>query len=539
MLSSRNRVASGSRPLGRVAAAFVSTLAVAGVARAAGIEDTVGSAYGLGRSAYFARVNDFMATWQNPANLAVVPGGDLGIELRLPILQACFDRARDPMLLEEGKYKISDEESDLVYSEHFREVCNSAFPSPTGNIGWAQSFDSGWGYGIGLFTPAGVGNSTWGKDTVVSAQVDPDIQTLPFTPEGEESPTRQLGLERSAITAYVMAGLGWQPIKQLRVGASAGIGFGSVYNKSVVSVVGGTFTDQEILNELTVTDYAIPRANLGVVVSPSDWLDLFGTVTYQGDLHGKGNIQLTANGFKDAPLANCRDKDPGVRCKLEGVELVAPFQTYEATFGFRFAHPRNPRERVLEPMKDEFWDFEVDVNWAQTSHVDQFRIKVHNDTAPEDSDDPDERVPGIQFSSGEGDDEPSVSVPRQRNAIPKWWKDTWTFRAGGDINVIQDRLSIRAGGSFATRAVRPEFMNIDYMPVQKIGLHLGATLKFQERYKATVAYSHLFFEQIDVPLGTGRVREIVSVDPPRPLAVNEGNYRAALDVFSLQLNAQF
>jgi long-subunit fatty acid transport protein len=191
---------------------------------------------------------------------------------------------------------------------------------------------------------------------------------------------------------------------------------------------------------------------------------------------------------------------------------------------------------VLDPMKDEFWDFEVDANWAQTSHVDQFRVKLHNDAIP-DPDDEDERVPGIQFSSAE--EGASTSVPNKRVSIPKYWKDMWTFRAGGDVNVIRDRLSIRAGASYQTRAVRVPYMNIDYWPVQKIGIHLGMTLKFAERFKATLGYAHLFYEKTVVALGTGQVKESVTLNPEMALPVNEGTYQASLDVFSLQLNAQF
>ena len=76
--------------------ACLGVFAAASGARAEGIETTVSGTVGLGRAANMVRVNDFMATWQNPANLAVIPSSDLGAELRLPLLHACFDRSRDP-----------------------------------------------------------------------------------------------------------------------------------------------------------------------------------------------------------------------------------------------------------------------------------------------------------------------------------------------------------------------------------------------------------------------------------------------------------
>jgi hypothetical protein len=39
---------------------------------------------------------------------------------------------------------------------------------PTGNLGWAQAFESGWGYGVGFFTPALVPNAQYGTATIVT-----------------------------------------------------------------------------------------------------------------------------------------------------------------------------------------------------------------------------------------------------------------------------------------------------------------------------------------------------------------------------------
>ena len=48
-------------------------------------------------------------------------------------------------------------------------------------------------------------------------------------------------------------------------------------------------------------------------------------------------------------------------------------------FGARLVIPRNKRERVLAPMKDELFDLEVDVSWAQTSAVDRFDVQLMHD----------------------------------------------------------------------------------------------------------------------------------------------------------------
>lgn len=494
-------------------------LGIASSASAAGIEDTVGGAIGLGRAAYYARVNDFMAVLQNPANLAVVPKGELGLELRLPMLSACYDRARDLRL----EYKTVD--GELV--ESFGRTCNDAGPGLTANLGWAKSFDSGWGYGIGLFTPAAAGSSKYGS--AVNRTLYPNEgEPYPMTTTGVESPTRQMAIEREGVVAYLMAGLGAQPIKQLRFGVSAGIGFASVYNKSVVSLEGGTFNDQEVINELRANDYAIPRVTGSVVLSPLDSLDLVTVMQYQGDIEAEGKADLTANGI-NAPRRSCFQPNPGSHCRIEGVKLHVPLHTLEMTFGVRYAKRRIARERVLDPMKDEVFDVEVDVAWAQTSHVDNFTVNLHDRTPGTPG------FPTIQFANGDG---LPASPIRKQTAIPKNWNDTWTVRVGGDWNLIRERLALRAGASYATRAVPLEYMNIDYMPVQKLGLHLGATMAFGS-YRLTAAYAHLFYQELVVGVGDGMVKEIATLKEDEATAVNEGTFTGALNVLSLQVSAQF
>lgn len=498
-------------------------------ARAAGIEDTVGGAIGLGRSAYFARVNDFMAVLQNPANLSIVPNGDLGAELRLPILTACYDRQQNPAL----RYKQTTGMNAGIPAEHSAPVCNELAFSPTANIGWARSYNNGIGWGVGLFTPAAVGNSKYGTDRNVSVSVQPtEPGKVTRHTEGDplQSPTRQMGIERAGVVAHFMLGLAYSPVKQFRFGASAGIGFAEVYNKTMVSAQGGSFADQEVLNEIHVTDKFIPRASASVVVAPVDSLEIFGVITYQDDIKAAGYSDLTANGITGVPRTSCFDPNTGTRCRFSNVKLTVPLATLEATWGIRYARRRVARERVIDPIKDEVFDIEVDASWAQTSNVDSFDLYLHGVMrgAP--------GAPGIRFSNAPG---ATASFIRNDTKIPKNWKDTWTVRAGSDINVIPGKLSLRFGASFATAAVLPEYMNIDYLPVRKIGAHAGLTFVLAENYHISLAYAHLFFQKNIVKVGTGMVKDIASALEAAATGVNEGTFTGGLDVLTAQFNARF
>lgn len=491
---------------------------------AAGVEDTVTGTINLGRAANALRVQDFMATWQNPANLAVIPSTDLGGELRLPILQVCFDRAKDNSV----SYRVNDPLLGFAGSESFQNVCNEGARIPTGNLGFAQAFESGWGWGVGFFTPALNPSLKYGTPTIVTQSPLPG-ETLPTTPDGVESPNRFLLLERSALGGYLQAGAGVQVAKQFRVGLALGAGIANIHNVNVASVQGGTFRDQEILTDVKVTDLFVPRGTVSFVFAPADAFEIMGALTYQSDVHATGDVEFTTNGIQNAPLTDCRvaaPAKPSAHCLSRDAALTVPFPTLEATVGLRYAQRRNDRVRALDPMRDEIWDLEVNGYWSQTSHVDQYVLKLY-DQAP--------GTPGstnLVFSSAPT----AISLASPGTiTIPYHWRDTYGVRAGGDYNAVPGRFAFRLGVSYETRAVPVEYMNIDSVPIAKLGLHVGGTIAFGN-VKLSIGYAHLFFQPVDVGLGTGRITEIVSQLQQRAQAVNEGAYKASLDVVSVQAN---
>lgn len=499
--------------------AVLATSGLASQARAAGIEETVNGGVALGRAAGYGRAVDFMAIYQNPANLAVLPSAELGGELRLPLFRGCFDRALDQRI----DYKTPNPDLDFQGDEYFGNVCNSAAPFPTGNLGWAQSFASGWGWGIGFFSPAANANAKYGKETIVTVLPGEDEQ-YPITQRGLEYPTRQLLLSRNALAAWLMAGVGWEPIHQLRIGASLGWGFATIHNKNVVSILGGTFADQEVLSDVKAADWFVPRATFSAVAEPSDGFELFASLTYTGDVNGKGTLDLTANGIQGAPLTDCRSETAGPHCRVNDIQLRVPFPRFEATLGLRYASRRSGRERVLDPMKDERWDIALEGVWSQTSHIDRFQLTIFDANTAAES------APKVAFSSSP-DTAPLQTMPTA--IIPRQWRDTYTLRIGGDYNLIADKLSVRAGLSYQSAASPASYMNIDVFATQRIGLHAGVTYKYG-RSLLTVAYMHQFYKSVTTPVGTGKVTEIVSQRPEEATAVNEGYYQASLDVISVQ-----
>jgi long-chain fatty acid transport protein len=306
------------------------------------------------------------------------------------------------------------------------------------------------------------------------------------------------------------------------------VGFATLHNRSIASVQGGTFQDQEVLNDVRVHDYFIPRALISAVVTPLPFLEIAAALTYQGDVDGSGHVDITSNGIQGAPRKDCRVEDPqspGSHCRVSNAQLIAPFPRLSATLGVRYASLRAGRERALDPLKDEHWDIELNASWSETSHVDQYSLTLFDGPPPA----------RIAFSSSPRTT--ALALPGKLT-IPYNWKDTIGLRLGGDYNVIAEMLAVRAGVSYESSATPREYMNIDAWAVTRVGLHAGGTLQLG-KLKLSIAYAHIFFGSVNVPVGEGKVPEIVSANQAAAQPVNEGDYKASLDVISGQVNYAF
>lgn len=491
-------------------------------ARAAGVEDTVTGTVAIGRSANYVRADDFMAVWQNPANLALTARKDVGLELRIPMFSGCFQRQSDP------SKNYRDTELSVSGSGTFDKSCNSASVMPAGNLGFSMPLPRGFGFGIGVFTPGGVPKLSFGNDSINTVRADEGQMQTP-TSNVRESPGRYMLIDKSVNAAFLMLGAGYQPMKQLRFGLSIGTGIVNVGFKNVTSLLGGSFEDQEIISDIHVTDAFVPRTTLSVASTPLDSVDLMASFTWNDDVKAKGDLDVTGNGFTTAPRGDCGAAMPGPSCTVKDVTLNIPYQRFEVVLGARYAQRRKPRERALEPMRDEVWDVEVNAYWSQTSHVDNYTLNIWK---------------GLPNSPEQRNIQLSTAANAQVNPLPQnatlfhGWRDTYGVRVGGDYNVIPALLALRAGLGFETSAVPAKNMNIDYWPVQKVALSLGATLKLAT-WRLSVAYAHVFNETVNTPVGQGRVQEVVAIRQDSADAVNEGRYTSQVNVVSLQANYAF
>jgi long-subunit fatty acid transport protein len=500
----------GSDALARLAIALGVMSAVA-TAHAAGVEDTAEGTVALGRQASYARVNDYHALWQNPANLAVLPSKDLGLELRLPFFHGSFERYRNPAY-------------EYLETESFGKVENTGARIPTGSGGFTMPLRRGFGIGVGAFAVPGTSGIEFGNSALNTINVPAQYAAM-GTSGARETPGRYLLIDRTVLGAFLMAGVGYSPIPQLRFGVGAGAGLVDVAFKNVSSVTGGDLRDIGVLSDVKVVDGFVPRVTASVAATPIDAIDLFASFTYTDDVSAKGHLDVTGNGYSKSPRGDCSSMTPGTRCRVKDVTLDIPYQRFEVFLGGRYAQRRVKRERALDPMKDEIWDVEIDAYWSQTSHVDAYTLRI--------------RKPGEMQNISLSTSPTASVIPLPENAtLYHGWKDTYGVRLGGDWNVLQDFLAVRAGLGFETKGVPTQNMNLDYWPLQKTTVSIGATVKLG-RWKIHAAYARVFNQTVDVKVGEGNVKEVVSLSPETAQVINEGKYKSSLDVVSLQGNVSF
>ncbi|MCP4606399.1 MAG: hypothetical protein GY847_38810 [Proteobacteria bacterium] len=84
--------------------------------------------------------------------------------------------------------------------------------------------------------------------------------------------------------------------------------------------------------------------------------------------------------------------------------------------------------------------------------------------------------------------------------LQKKWRDTVSVRLGGDINLVPERLILRAGAYYESPAVRRPYLYVDFFSWHQIGGNIGLSLLF---YKFEVALAYTYLHQLPVSVSEG------------------------------------
>jgi long-subunit fatty acid transport protein len=463
----------------------------------------------MGRGgAWLARASDPLATMYNPAGLAGQPTR-LTLQVNLPFQVACFHRMRDPNDLTADDTLLSP--PDAQGRQYYPNVCNDAGTFPVPSLGLTIRATKRLGIGLLLTAPSGAAAQAW-----------PEFVQTP-TGQYYPAPERYLATYTNAFFVTPTVGVGWEPIDNLRIGASfiAGIANATFSNGSMGNNQNGADPrSNDIKATLTTATVFVPGFTVGALLSPSRMLDIAAWYKYSAPVDASADVKTYAGYYSvgsqvtpgNSALADCGSGRPAGICGpgLGHVNLDVPM---EAKLGFRFHVPRagldyehNAHRR--DPMAQDVWDAELDVTWAHDSSIDALHIQFPADTDGITGTIPVAGTPG--------------TVPANAN-VPHAYNDVMGVRLGGDFNVVPNKVAIRAGAFFESQAAATQngqayYLATDFASGARIGLALGATLRIPVKKDAapteggaielSAGYMHMFMFDLQNDGSAGGIRAI-------------------------------
>jgi hypothetical protein len=480
--------------------------ALAGKAVAGGLEYAGAGAQALGRGgAVTARAEDPMVLANNPAGLAELRGNQLMLDLNLAVMKACVDpigyygwgaygggsasRLPDPaggqpLILNLGTGVPGT--ADAYYAGQLDTVCMKQGYTPVPQFGFTARVSQRLGIGFGLMFPAATPQGRWGGENGI-------IQGAGGL---RPAATRYMQLNSGTLGIFPTVGFGLRITDWLRIGASFEWGIINVDNLSMAVVSAGTSPSGDILAHVKATDWFIPALNASIHIVPTDSLDIVAAFRYQDPLNAPGTIDLTTGVF------DVRARPRTKRDIVDGVHQNLP---WKLTGAVRYADRLAPRPTgsgqgeandskrgLSDAFANERWDIELDAEYLLSARNRELTIDYTENQIIEA-----ETLTGM-ITMAKFPDVARTGAPSTDTIIAKHWKNQLSLRAGSSINVIPGVFGFSVGAHYETRGVDPDFMQIDYWPVSRIGLHAGVKVRVSGAVDLTASYAHIFQETIVV-----------------------------------------
>jgi long-subunit fatty acid transport protein len=477
----------------------------------------------VGRAgAWVARADDPIAAYMNPAAMSFQPSG-ISASVHLMIFEGCFAR-RGP-----GNEPVSPG-SNLPgpgAEGGPEDVCATGiFPNPQ-LAGIIKATDE-LAIGLALVPPHAVGNVAWPE--TVEYERNGQVRNQP-------APNRYLVTDQNALLIFPTISVSYAITPEFAVGAGFIWGIGTADFTTFTEALSPNAQDdfyahQDVKANFTAADLFIPGFILGVDWRAGDYFDLGAWYRWSDSLRGASSLTLTSLYFKqagevnDSPCAGqAADCNKTEAPDAGTLEFAIPM---EAKLGVRFHYPRagakevpdwaKGKKNIKDPLSQELFDIEANLTWAHNSALESIEIRFKE---------------GIAVKGTPG------SVPVNGD-IPHNWKDVLGIRLGGDVNIIENLLALRAGGFFESKGVDDEYLNLDFHAGFKAGVSGGGTVRLGP-VDLHLAYQHVFYGTLDNG-GEGQVKALsgdATTDFRSRQAVNGGSYSASLNEVVLGGSVRF
>jgi len=501
-------------------ALFACSLLAASAARAGGLEYTGQGAQSLGRGgAVAARADDPMVLAHNPAGLAELRGSQFLLNLNVALFDACVQpsgfygwgtylggkesripdpdggpAAQIPLSVIDRTVMPSVAAAQAYYDDPFDEVCLDQRVTPIPQIAWTRRLSEDLGIGIGLIFPAATPNGRWGgKFGVIRGD----------TGELRPAPTRYMMLDSNNLGIFPNVGIGYRIFEALRVGLSLEWGIIGVNAYTVAAAVGGNIPANDVVAHVKAQDWFVPGFTASFHLVPVDSIDIVAAFRYQDDINAKGDIDLTSGVFDPALSPHTTDHIPITSLKQAlpwklraGIRYSSRFAPRPVGTGRWEADASSP-DRVHDPLQDERWDLELDIEYQMTDRNDAQRLVYEQQQ--------------IEFKDAMTGAISMTDAP-PGTTIQKRWQNQLVGRLGGTYTVMPGYFGVSAGVHHETRGLDPDYMQIDFWPLTRTGVHGGVILRVAKQIDFVFSYAHIFQETLVIAPPPHKDRAMIDAD---------------------------
>lgn len=498
-------------------ATALATLTLSSAALASGFETPSNGTEQFGRaSAWLARATDPLATFYNPAALSRNTSG-VSVSVNLWNATTCFTRKS-----ENGGGAYVGSGSDAV-TYRYGKICSDPKLYPNPQVAFQYRVSDKLGVGLAVLGPSAIGKTNFPTTAGATRVSDGAKVTAP-------SASRYVLTEKDARIIWPQIAVGYEVAPNLRFGASfiwgvAMLKFGNIsmgqssdtqklYKDGVVDSAG-----MDATATVTLKDYFVPGFVLSGMYTLDDRLDVAAWFHWSDAVKAKGQADITVIRSNSDVAKPSSDKVDNKTAEGETTAKVP--QPMEARVGARYYKRRagvTPSGRK-DPLKEEVFDVELDLEWAHDSQFTDLELRFAPNTLV--------NGPGI-----------TAEVPTNAD-VPHRWKDSFGFRLGGDFVVLPSRLALRAGTWFQTSSMRDEYLHMDFVPSQRLGLTVGGTFRAGP-VDLQLGFQHVFVKSIDNG-GNGKIRGLVAgksvtgsdQEFRSPYGVNGGKLTQQLNALSI------
>ncbi len=410
---------------------------------------------GLGRAgSYVVGANDPTALWYNPALLTRLRGTQILFDNHLSMLDYRF--RRESLEYDSGSGTLVAPDTEFAEIHNEERLFWAPFMAVTSDLGTDNLV-----LGLGAFGPPAVGHRSFPSD---GAQ-------------------RYMLVESDILMAFYTFGAAYRPHPNLSIGAT----IQSVdLLKNRYSVVASMnlaelFPDLppsaptesasgDVLFKLNTQDRFTLTGTVGLWWRPhSDWEVAISSRPLPINIHSKGHFEHEFIGTTIANIAAEYLEENDNRVTLD-VTLPSWVRG-----GIRYVH-RAAGGR-------ELFDVEFNVVYEAWSQLQSFDVQFGE---------------AFQFVGDDPEAGPGAPVPIAPVSLRKAFKDTYSFRLGGDYHLLPNRLTLRAGTFYESAASPLSHTHLDFTASERLGFTTGATLRWN-RIDFSLAYALILHPDRHVP----------------------------------------